>query len=53
MKIILNKFDIFFIMYDNNEEIKNLCIEVAMQMSNIGSWQTMNYMKGNHRRTCC
>ena len=37
---------------DNNNLIKNLCIEVAMQMSNIGSRQTENYMKGNHRRTC-
>ena len=34
----------------HNKPIKNLCIEVAMQMSNSGSRQTMNWMKGNHRR---
>ena len=34
----------------HNKCIKNLCIEVAMQMSNSGSRQTMNWMKGNHRR---
>lgn len=30
--------------------IKNLCIEVAVQMSTVRSRQAMKYGKGNHRR---
>ena len=32
------------------ETIKNPCIEVAVQMSNTGSRQARNCVKGNHRR---